>query len=467
VQVDLQEANVARQQGEIANQEVQLEDAQKQLERTQMMFDKGLANQQQLDQAILTVKTRTTSLDSARKQLLTTQANLNQAELNLSYTKVYAPIDGVIVNRLVDKGQFVQSSMTSPQFFRIATDLRQLKLSAGVDEAEIGKIRRGQRVNFTVDTYPNSTFQGTVEQVRLNATTQQNVVTYPVWINVQNPDLRLRPYLTANVDIVVQTAPNVLRVPNQATRFRPTSDMYRALGLEPPAPGGRAAAAGANGREAGSGPAGEAGAGRAGDGAAAAGQGRGGEGARVARGEPGAGQGANAQGAPGRQGGRQGGRGFGANLSPEERERALQQFAAGRGGRGGRGRNGGAPANQNVAPVELDAEKIDDLYAPMQVRTQGVTVYQWNPDAKQLTEKRIQIGITDGTFSQVVGGDLKVGDQLVTNIIVPVTDAQRQQQQQNIFNQGGGRGGFGGFGGDRGGGGGGGGGRGGGGRGGN
>jgi hypothetical protein len=96
----------------------------------------------------------------------------------------------------------------------------------------------------------------------------------------------------------------------------------------------------------------------------------------------------------------------------------------------------------------------------MQVRTQGVTVYQWNPDAKQLTEKRIQIGITDGTFSQVVGGDLKVGDQLVTNIIVPVTDAQRQQQQQNIFNQGG-RGGFGGLGGDRGGGGRGGGGRGG------
>jgi len=439
VQVDLQEANVARQEGEIANQTVQLEDAQKQLERTQMMFDKGLANQQQLDQAILTVKTRTTALDSARRQLQTVMANLDQAELNVSYTKVYAPIDGVVVNRLVDVGQFVQASMNSPQFFTIATDLRDLKLSAGVDEAEIGKIQRGMAVNFTVDTYPNTTFTGTVEQVRLNATTQSNVVTYPVWINVRNPDLRLRPYLTANVDIIVRTAENVIRVPNQATRFRPTADMYTALGLTPPAPGGRAVLAGASAAAG----AGDQARGRAGAPAAASAASE----PRVARGD-GSGGAAAVAGRGGQT--RQGGGGLGANagLSADERERALQEFSA-RGGRGGAaGRNGGAGANRVAPPVPLEsADKIDELYAPMQTPEQTVSVWLYDDATNELTEKRVRIGISDGQFSQLVEGDIKVGDQVVSNIIIPA--AQQAAQQQNIFNQGGGggRGGFGGGGG--------------------
>ena len=435
VQVDLQKANVARQEGEIANQEVQLEDAQKQLERTQMMFDKGLANQQQLDQAILTVKTRTTALDSARRQLQTVLANLDQAELNVSYTRVYAPIDGVVVNRLVDVGQFVQASMNSPQFFTIATDLRELKLSAGVDEAEIGKIRPGMTVNFTVDTYPNTTFTGTVEQVRLNATTQSNVVTYPVWINVRNPDLRLRPYLTANVDIVVQTAENVLRVPNQATRFRPTSDMYTALGLTPPPTGGRVAAAGTNGAG-GDSPARAGGAAAA---PAAAEPGRNGGAAPTARGNGEAAAGAGRGGQS-----RAGGGGAGANLSAEERERALQEFAARGGARGGRGGRGG---NQTAPPVALDADKIDELYTPVRTPPMPASVWQYDDATNTLTEVRIRLGISDGQFSQVVEGDVNVGDQLVTNIILPA--AQQASQQQNIFNQGnqGARGGFGGFGG--------------------
>src|SRR5690606_21323077 len=216
------------------------EDAIRQASRTRQMFEKGLANQQQLEQAELTVKTRQTSLESARKQLLTTEAALEQARLNVSYTKIYAPADGVVVNRSVDVGQTVQASMTTPQFFTIATDLRTLKLSAGVDEADIGKIRTGMEVRFTVDTYENTTFRGTVETVRLNASTQNNVVTYPVWINVPNPALRLRPSLTATVQIILDTARDVVRVPNQALRFRPTSEMYTALGLTPPAGNGRA-----------------------------------------------------------------------------------------------------------------------------------------------------------------------------------------------------------------------------------
>ena len=464
VQVDLQNANVERQKGEIAIQEVQLEDALKQEERTKQMFEKGLANAQQMDAAALTVKQRRTSLDSARKQLLTSEANLNQAKLNVSYTNIYAPIDGVVVQRQVDPGKAVQASMTTPQFFQIATDLRTLKLSAGVDEADIGKIRPDMRVTFQVESYPNTTFEGVVDAVRLNASTQNNVVTYPVWISVPNPDLRLRPSMTANVRIIIQTANNVVRIPNQALRFRPTTDMYTALGLTPPPPAqGRAAGGGPNG----GGRNGDAAAPAAGaQPAAAAGQRQGGTTAAQPAARPQADQtarqggqngggrqpgdgaqraaqalGANGGGrgqAPG--GGRQGGRGDFANMSPEERQRMMAQF----GGRQGGGRGGRGAANANVPQVELTAEKIDDMFAPMQLRTTNGTVWTWDEANKKLTDHRITTGLNDGQFSQLVTGDIKVGDQIVTNIIVPLTDAQRAAQQQSIFGQQPGRGNFGG-----------------------
>jgi HlyD family secretion protein len=462
VQVDLQMANVERQKGEIAIQEVQLDDARKQLERTRISAEKGLVTQQQLDASILTVKQRETSLEAAKKQLLTTQANLDQAKLNVEYTKIYAPDDGVIVERVVDPGQFVQSSMTAPNFFRIATDLRTLRLSGGVDEAEIGKVRRGQRVLFTVETYgPNVTFEGEVEAVRLNASTQNNVVTYPVWISVPNPDLRLKPSMTANIRIVVQTATNVVRIPNTALRFRPSNDVYTALGLTPPAPGqgrGLGAAPGADGRG-GAAPGAAPAAGTTsaaapsaaaprGDGSASAAQGRAAlEGGQQRQG----GQAAQGRGGqagmagPGGRGGANGGR-F-ANMSPEERERMMAQFGGrnggrngGPGGRGGRGANATAPATDMTG-----AERIDDLVPPVPTRPTPGQVWTWDEAGKKLEAHRITLGITDGQFSQMVTGDLKVGQQVVSNIIVPLTAAQRAQQQQSIFgNQQGGRGGFGG-----------------------
>src|SRR4029453_2472101 len=237
VQVDVQEANIQRQQGDIEQQKVQLENDQKNLERTQAQSDKGLVSPQQLETAKLQVKTRQANINSAEKQLVQAQAQLNQAKLNVSYCTIKAPIDGVIVDRRVDVGVTVQSSMTTPQFFTIATDLTTLKLSAGVDEADIGYIRRNMPVTFLVDSYPGVNFVGTVDAVRLNATTNQNVVTYPVWITVQNPDLRLRPSMTANLKIIVDRATNVMRVPNQALRFRPTTDIYTWLGMPPPAAG--------------------------------------------------------------------------------------------------------------------------------------------------------------------------------------------------------------------------------------
>jgi HlyD family secretion protein len=381
---------------------------------------------------------------------------------------VKSPIDGVVVNRLVDVGQSVQSSMNITPFFMIATDLRSLQLTAGVDEAEIGKIRPGMDVMFEVDTYQNQQFQGKVESVRLNASTQNNVVTYPVWINVPNPDLRLRPSLTATVRIIINTATDVVRIPNQALRFRPTNDMYTALGLTPPPPptGGRAGGRG----DAGAGPAG-AQAPAAGvpaapppSATAAADAGRQQPAAATAPANPargGGGQAAQA-GPQGQGGGRAGGRGGNfANLSPEERQRLMA--ASGRNGGGGRGGRGGAAAAPPApSPADLPPnQKIDDLFAPLQIRPQTAQVWTWNPDTKELTALRITTGLNDGQFSQLLGGDVAAGQQVVTNIILPAS-AQNANSQQSIFGQQGGRGGFGQQGGFGGGGGGGGGGRGGG-----
>ncbi len=349
VQVDVQAANVERQKGDIASQEVQLEDAKKQFERTKSLFEKGLQNQQQYEAADLAIKTREAQILSSKKQLVQAEANLSSARLNVSYTKIFAPADGVVIERRVDRGQTVQASMTAPSFFVLSTPLTELKLTALVDEAEIGRIRRGMEVRFTVDAYGRREFKGTVDAVRLNASTNNNVVTYPVWITVPNDDLTLRPSLTANLRIVISTADDVTRVPNQALRFRPNAEIYTALGLTPPAPGsgGRAASAGnddpnANGRSGatpGARPGGQGAAGQQGgqavQGGRTPGQNRQGQGG-------GQGQGGQGQGGQG-QGGRTPGRGFGqgsdlANMTPEQRQALMERY--GRGGQGGPWRPG-------------------------------------------------------------------------------------------------------------------------------
>jgi HlyD family secretion protein len=152
----------------------------------------------------------------------------------LSHAVIRSPIDGVVVNRLVDVGQTVQSSRDVAQFFTLATDLRQLRLEAAVDEADVGRIRPGMPVEFRVASDARERFRGTVDTVTMDARTQSNVVTCPVWISVPNPDLQLRPSMTATVRILVAAARDVTRVPSTATRFRPTPAMLTALGLPVP-----------------------------------------------------------------------------------------------------------------------------------------------------------------------------------------------------------------------------------------
>jgi HlyD family secretion protein len=458
VQVDIQKANVDRQLSDIANQKVGLEDLKIQLARARQLTEKGLQNQAQLEQSELAVKNREAQINSQEKQLVQTRAALAQAELNVSYTKIISPIDGVVLERKVDVGQTVQSSMSVASFFVIVTPLQQLRLTAGVDEADIGRVRAGMPVEFLVETYGQTKFYGEVDAVRMNATNQNNVVTYPVWIKVENQDLRLRPSLTATAKIIISRATNVVRIPNQAFRFRPNADIYTALGLEAPAAGRGRRLGGAGDDKETNGGGSKAGAPAAGDkgqpAAGQPGQPDASKQAQAGRGEGGGGQ-TRTPGSGGTQGARtdrgdrssKSGQGFGAqsgmpNLTPEQMQAMRERFARGGGsgrGGGGSGRSGGGgQAGQNQSgrgggggrnaqpgpPVAVkEGQKIDDFFQPVPRLISRNSVWTYtegqNGQPGVLKEYNVQLGVTDGTFSELVSGDIKVGDQLVTSVTLP------------------------------------------------
>lgn len=198
-----------------------LEKAQVEMRNTRIALDRqkalrkeGLAPQADYDQA-------QANYDSARASVQQAAASLKQAETDLKYTKIVAPIDGVVVARQYDVGQTVAASFQAPTLFTLAQDLTKMQVAADVSESDIGTIKVGQPVRFTVDAYPDRDFRGRVSQIRLNATVNQNVVTYPVIVEVANTDLSLRPTMTANVSVEVARVRDVLRVPNAALRWKP------------------------------------------------------------------------------------------------------------------------------------------------------------------------------------------------------------------------------------------------------
>ena len=166
------------------------------------------------------------------------QASLRQNQVNLQHTVIESPIDGLVISRNVDVGQTVAASMSAPTLFVLAADLTKMQVLASLDESDVGRIRPGQIVRFRVDAFPTDEFVGTVTQVRLQPTTVQNVVTYQTVIDVPNPELKLKPGMTANVNIEIARRANVLRVPNGALRFSPTAEIFAALGQTPPPAGG-------------------------------------------------------------------------------------------------------------------------------------------------------------------------------------------------------------------------------------
>lgn len=195
-----------------------LEDAKRQLARTRRLAQEKLVSDQDLE-------ARQVAFETAQANLQTAKAALERAKTNLAYATITAPVSGVVVSRNVDVGQTVAASFNTPTLFLIAQDLTKMKLEASIDEADIGQVQAGQQGFFTVDSYPDTQFKGTVSQVRLEPITQQNVVTYKVVMEVDNEDLKLRPGMTANVAIQTQSRDSVLKVPSAALRFNPLAFM--------------------------------------------------------------------------------------------------------------------------------------------------------------------------------------------------------------------------------------------------
>jgi HlyD family secretion protein len=230
-----QRANVAALQAELARTRINLADAQRDLDRNIMLFEKNFISKAVLDKAQAVFDATGQQVKSAQAQLAVgeaqvrngeaqvkqREAQLSQAKVDLERTMIRAPVDGIVVKKSVEPGQTVAASLQAPELFVIAQDLREMQVEASIDEAEVGRVRVGQAASFTVDSFPGRTFGGTVSQVRKAALVVQNVVTYIAVISASNADLSLFPGMTANVRIIVDSRDSALRIPNAALRFRP------------------------------------------------------------------------------------------------------------------------------------------------------------------------------------------------------------------------------------------------------
>lgn len=211
----LSELNTAK--ANMASAQSQLNYQSANMKRYQTLYQKGLVSADDYENALLTYR-------QAKEQVATAKEQVQRAQTNLGYATITSPIDGTVISKSVEEGQTVAASFNTPELFTIAKDLTNMQVVADVDEADIGAVKEGDRVTFTVDAYPDDTFEGTVKQVRLQATTTNNVVTYEVVISAQNADMKLKPGLTANVTIYTQERTGVLAVANKALRFTPTKE---------------------------------------------------------------------------------------------------------------------------------------------------------------------------------------------------------------------------------------------------
>ena len=476
-QLEQQTANVIRAEADLERLKVGLADARQKLDRAQQLAAKTLISRTELETAEVNVKSAEAQIRSSAAALTQAKAQLNAQRVNLAHTVIAAPIDGIVISRNVDQGQTVAASMNAPTLYVIAADLTKMQVIANIDEADVGRMRPGQHVNFRVDAYPNDTFTGTVQQVRLQPAVVQNVVTYSTVISVPNPDLRLKPGMTANVSIEIARKNNVLRIPNAALRFRPTNEMFAALNQPVPPElqrgqgrGGFAGRGQPGGSQPGTGqpanatpgqPAGPQPPGASPQQRPSAQQPQGaGErgGAREPRADSpearGGGDGPAGGAAPG------GGRGgFDPNMTPEERRRRFEERLASmtpeererfqarmreggaRGGFGGgfsrdssgasrgaptgqpSGRQSGSPQSGRAATaaqpqsrtLSSGATTIDSLFGPLPaVETRGMA---WLYVGKQLKLVRLRLGITDGTFTEILNeGELQPNTEVVINM---------------------------------------------------
>ena len=225
-------ANLVRTEADLERLDVAVADARVKRDRARELSARQLIPATELDTADVNLRSAEAQVRSAGAQVTQARASLRQAQVNLEKTVITSPIDGIVIARNVDVGQTVAASLQAPTLFVIAADLSQMQLKANIDEADLGRIAEGQAVRFTVDAYPGQTFTGTVRQVRLNPVIEQNVVTYAAIITAANPELMLKPGMTASVTVETDRRDDVLRVPNAALRFRPTDELLAALAAE-------------------------------------------------------------------------------------------------------------------------------------------------------------------------------------------------------------------------------------------
>ena len=452
------QSQVAQAKAQLSQSQAALENAKAQLtrdtananylrltyQRDDDLAKQKLISQDQLDQAKAAADQATASLELDKANIQQQTANIQQAtaqlntsQTNLDHTIITSPIDGIVTTRSVDVGQTVQASMTAPQLFVIAEDLTQMQVSANIDESDVGRVTPGQDVTFRVDAFPGVDFHGTVAQIRLNPTVVNNVTTYATMIQVPNKDLRLKPGMTTNLKIQVSRRSDVLRVPNTAIRFRPSVDVFAALNqpVPPEALGG----------------------GRGRRGGAGGGQGGGGGFAATANASTTTSSGSAQQGAQGQQGQQRArangdnangsGRGRGGfgndpdrlarmmdrfkSMSKDEQQQFIDRMK-------GRGQDtsafeaivSGKPASKSAKKPSTaaagsfvykprygdaqDSEEIQELFKPLGETSSNGRV--WLFADNQLKPVTIRLGITDGTFTEVVNGDVQEGTSVVTGV---------------------------------------------------
>ena len=223
-QLNSAKAQLSQAQANLLSAQSDLDYQKANYQRNKTLYNKGLISANDYEQARLSWQTANATVAERRDAVAAAREEVSRAQTNLSYAVITSPIDGVVISKSVEEGQTVAASYSTPELFTIAKDLKDMRVIANVDEADIGGVKVGQRVTFTVDAYPNDTFEGAVTQVRQEATTTNNVVTYEVVISAPNQDLKLKPGLTANVNIYTEEIENVLSVPSKALRYTPEKE---------------------------------------------------------------------------------------------------------------------------------------------------------------------------------------------------------------------------------------------------
>ncbi len=226
------EASLAVYQAGVKSAQASLADSERQLARNKELLARKLIARSQVDTSETDVALKRASLQEAKARVVQGKAAVERARTNLNYTRITSPVNGVVIDRQVDAGQTVAASLQAPTLFKVAEDLTRMQIETKVDEADIGSVAEGQDVTFRVDAFPDETFEGKVVQVRIAPSTSDSVVTYTVIIHVDNPDLKLKPGMTANVSIETAAAKNTLRLPVAALRFTPPEELLSTISFD-------------------------------------------------------------------------------------------------------------------------------------------------------------------------------------------------------------------------------------------